>query len=403
MGQPTKLGYFGKFGGRFVPETLMAALLELETEFKLAKKDKSFVRELKRLSQTYAGRPTPLYFAKRLTDKWKGAKIYLKREDLNHTGAHKINNSLGQGLLAHRMGKKRIIAETGAGQHGVAVATVACLFGQECTVYMGREDMERQAPNVLRMNLLGTRVIPVDSGSKTLKDATNEAIRDWVTNVATTHYIIGSTVGPHPYPYIVRDFQAIIGKETKRQIKKVEKKLPHTIIACVGGGSNAMGMFYPFLNDKKVNLIGVESSGDGLTTGRHAATLSLGRPGVLHGSRSYLLQDKDGQIMMTHSIAAGLDYPGVGPEHSQLKDSGRVTYRSITDKEALKAFVELSQTEGIIPALESSFALAHAKKVARKMKKNSILIINLSGRGDKDMANSEVAKVVANISKKLSS
>ncbi len=401
MGQPTKLGYFGKFGGRFVPETLMAALLELETEFKRAKKDKSFVDELKRLSQTYAGRPTPLYYAKRLTHKWGGAKVYLKREDLNHTGAHKINNSLGQGLLAHRMGKKRIIAETGAGQHGVAVATVACLFGQACTVYMGRADMERQAPNVLRMNLLGTKVVPVDSGSKTLKDATNEAIRDWVTNVATTHYIIGSTVGPHPYPYIVRDFQSVIGQETKRQIKKVEKILPHTIIACVGGGSNAMGMFYPFVDDKKIKLIGVESSGDGLKTQRHSATLSLGRPGVLHGSLSYLLQDNDGQVMMTHTIAAGLDYPGVGPEHSQYKDSGRVEYRSITDKEALKAFVELSQAEGIIPALESSFALAHAKKVARKMKKSSILVINLSGRGDKDMANAEVAQIVSDISKKL--
>jgi tryptophan synthase beta chain len=396
LGLPNKLGYFGKYGGRFVPETLMAALLELEEEYKRTRRDKSFKTELRRLLTTYAGRPTPLYFAKRLTKKWRGAQIFLKREDLTHTGAHKINNCLGQGLLAKKMGKKRIIAETGAGQHGVAVASVACLFDQKCTIYMGRIDMERQAPNVARMNLLGAEVIPVDSGSKTLKDATNEAIRDWVTNVQTTHYIIGSTVGPHPYPLIVRYFQAVIGQETKRQIISLKKRLPDVIVACVGGGSNSLGMFHSFVNNKQVQIIGVESSGNGLNTLMHAATLNRGKPGVLHGSFSYLLQDNFGQVMATHSIAAGLDYPGVGPEHSFLKDADRVKYVSITDKEALGAFFELSETEGIIPALESSFALAYARKTARKMSPDKILIVNLSGRGDKDLANADVQRQIKN-------
>lgn len=394
MGQPNKLGYFGKFGGRYVPETLMAALLQLEEEYKLASRDPKFKRELKHLLNNYAGRPTPLYFAERITRNWKGAQIYLKREDLTHTGAHKINNCLGQGLLAKRMGKKRIIAETGAGQHGVAVATVCCLFDMNCTIYMGLEDMERQAPNVERIKLLGAKVVPVQSGSRTLKDATNEAIRDWVTNVESTHYIIGSTVGPHPYPLMVRDFQSVIGRETKKQIKKIAGRLPNAIVACVGGGSNAIGMFHEFVADKKVNLIGVESAGNGLSSNLHAATLNKGKPGILHGGFSYLLQDKNGQVMPTHSIAAGLDYPGVGPEHSQLKDSGRVSYESITDAKALEAFKELSITEGIIPALESSFALAYAKKLAPKLKKNDILIINLSGRGDKDLANRDVINLL---------
>ncbi|MCP4566605.1 MAG: tryptophan synthase subunit beta [FCB group bacterium] len=386
MGQPNKLGYFGLYGGRFVPETLIVALLDLEKEYKLARRDKSFRRELKRLLQTYAGRPTALYHAKRLTEKWKGAQIYLKREDLTHTGAHKINNCLGQGLLAVRMGRKRLIAETGAGQHGVAVATVASLFGLACTVYMGKTDMARQAPNVNRMKLLKAEVIGVGSGSKTLKDATNEAIRDWVTNVSSTHYIIGSTVGPHPYPLIVRDFQSIIGRETKAQAKRMLKKLPEVIIACVGGGSNSLGIFHDFIKETKVRLIGVETSGFGLHTGQHAATLSRGKPGVLHGSFSFLLQDKEGQIRPTHSIAAGLDYPGVGPEHSHLKSTGRAEYVTVTDKQALAAFVELSQMEGIIPALESSFALAYAKRLAPQLGRKRTIIVNLSGRGDKDMA-----------------
>ncbi|MEE9443779.1 MAG: tryptophan synthase subunit beta [candidate division Zixibacteria bacterium] len=394
MGQPNKLGYFGRFGGRYVPETLMAALMQLEEEYHLARRDPEFKNELNNLLNNYAGRPTPLYFAERITRKWKGAKIYLKREDLTHTGAHKINNCLGQGLLAKRMGKKRIIAETGAGQHGVAVATVCCLFGMDCTVYMGRQDMERQAPNVDRIKLLGAKVIPVDSGSRTLKDATNEAIRDWVTNVSSTHYIIGSTVGPHPYPLMVRDFQSVIGKETKKQIKKIAGRLPDAIVACVGGGSNAIGMFHEFVKDKEVNLFGIESAGNGLSTHLHAATLKKGKPGILHGGFSYLLQDKDGQVMPTHSIAAGLDYPGVGPEHSQMKDSGRVSYEAVTDARALEAFKELSVTEGIIPALESSFALAYAKKLAPKLSKNDILIINLSGRGDKDLANQDVINLL---------
>jgi tryptophan synthase beta chain len=386
LGQPDRLGYFGDYGGRFVPETLMSPLLDLEKAYRKAKQSQAFRKELRRLLSTYAGRPTPLYQARRLAGKWGGAKVYLKREDLAHTGAHKINNSLGQALLASKMGKTRIVAETGAGQHGVAVATVACLFGQKCTVYMGTTDMKRQAPNVLRMRLLNAEVVPVDSGSATLKDATNEAIRDWVTNVETTHYIIGSTVGPHPYPLIVRDFQAVIGRETRRQIKHLEGGLPHVIVACVGGGSNAIGIFYNFLKDRKVRLIGVESSGDGLTTMRHAATLRAGKPGVLHGSYSYLLQDRFGQVLTTHSVAAGLDYPGVGPEHSFLKDLARVEYVTVRDKEALAAFVELSETEGIIPALESSFALAYAGRIARGLGPKAIVVVNLSGRGDKDLA-----------------
>ncbi len=392
--RPNKSGYYGAYGGRFVPETLMAALLELEEQFQRARKDKSFNLELKRLMADYAGRPTPLYHATRLTKKWKGADVYLKREDLAHTGAHKINNCLGQGLLAAQMDKKRIIAETGAGQHGVAVATIAALFGQKCTVYMGHEDMIRQAPNVERMRLLRAEVLPVHSGSKTLKDATNEAIRDWVTNVEGSHYIIGSTVGPHPYPLMVRHFQSVIGIECKAQIKRRRGRLPHCIIACVGGGSNALGIFHAFVKDRAVKLIGVESAGEGLGTHLHAATLSKGRPGVLHGSFSYLLQDNNGQVQPTHSIAAGLDYPGVGPEHSYLKDEDRVEYKSVTDKEAMAAFIELTETEGIIPALESSFALAMGKKIARKMKPKSILIINLSGRGDKDLYNEDLVQYI---------
>jgi tryptophan synthase beta chain len=367
----------------------MAALLELEEQYRSAKKDKSFREECRELLDTYAGRPTPLYFARRLTEKWKGGRIYLKREDLTHTGAHKINNCLGQGLLASRMKKGRLIAETGAGQHGVAVATVACLFGMKCTIYMGNRDMDRQAPNVSRMKLLNAEVIGVDSGNRTLKDATNEAIRDWVTNFASSHYIIGSTVGPHPYPMMVRDFQSVIGIETRRQINKMLNRLPDIIVACVGGGSNALGMFHSFIRDKKVRLIGVESSGNGLQSTHHAATLRKGLPGVLHGSFSYLLQNGDGQVSPTHSVAAGLDYPGVGPEHSFLKDSERVEYVTMSDKRALAAFVELSETEGIIPALESSFALAYARKLAPTVKRQSIIVVNLSGRGDKDLANVE--------------
>ncbi len=384
MGLPNKLGYFGKFGGRFVPETLMSALLELEAEYKGAKPDKKFQAELHNLLREYSGRPTPLYRAKNLSRKW-GAKIYLKREDLNHTGAHKLNNCLGQALLAKRMGKRRVIAETGAGQHGVATATVAALFGFECTVYMGEEDIKRQRPNVQRMQLLGAKIIPVTSGTKTLKDATNEAIRDWVTNVKTTHYIIGSTVGPHPYPLLVRDFQSVIGKETKRQILVSQKRLPDYIIACVGGGSNALGMFHPFLKDMPVKFIGVESAGFGLNGKRHAASLTKGKPGILHGSYSYLLQTRDGQILPTHSMAAGLDYPGVGPEHSYLKDISRVSYVAVPDREALQSFQELCHTEGIIPALEACFALAYAKKLCQKLDRNKIVVVNLSGRGDKDL------------------
>ncbi len=382
---PDKCGHFGAYGGRYISETLMPAVMELETAYNHWKKDPAFKEELAFYLREYVGRPTPLYLAQRLSDKVGGARIYLKREDLCHTGAHKINNTIGQILLARRMGKTRIIAETGAGQHGVATATVAAMFGFPCEVYMGSEDIERQAPNVFRMKLLGTKVRSVESGSHTLKDAMNEAIRDWVTNVRDTFYIIGSVAGPHPYPMMVRDFQAVIGREARRQIKSLTGGLPDLLIACVGGGSNAMGLFYPFLEDKGVAMTGVEAAGSGLRTGKHAASITAGTPGVLHGSKTYLLQDRFGQIRHTHSVSAGLDYPGVGPEHSYLHDTGRVNYTTITDKEALRAFRELTLEEGIIPALESSHAVAYAMKAAKKMDRKSTIIVNLSGRGDKDL------------------
>jgi tryptophan synthase beta chain len=380
-------GYFEEFGGRFVPETLIPALDELEEVYLEMKDEPAFINELKSLLADYSGRPTSLYYAEQLTKHYGGAKIYLKREDLNHTGAHKINNTLGQILLARKMGKKRIIAETGAGQHGVATATVAARFNLDCEIYMGAEDIERQALNVYKMEMLGAEVIPVTSGTQTLKDATNEAIRDWVTNVEDTHYIIGSVVGPHPYPMMVRDFQRIIGDETKKQIIKKEGRLPDYILACVGGGSNAMGIFYPFVEDKEVNLIGIEASGKGIESGQHAATLSAGRVGVLHGSKSYLLQDDDGQIIPAYSISAGLDYPGVGPEHSYLKTIARVEYESATDMEAVAAFRLLSEREGIIPALESAHALSYLEKLAPELEQDQIIVVNLSGRGDKDINN----------------
>jgi len=380
-------GYFKEFGGRFVPETLMPALDELEEVYLEMKDDPDFVNELKSLLADYSGRPTSLYYAEQLTSYYGGAKIYLKREDLNHTGAHKINNTLGQILLARKMGKKRIIAETGAGQHGVATATVAARFNLECEIYMGAEDIERQALNVYKMEMLGAEVIPVTSGTQTLKDATNEAIRDWVTNVEDTHYIIGSVVGPHPYPEMVRDFQRIIGDECREQIKEKEGRLPDYILACVGGGSNAMGIFYPFVDDQEVNLIGIEASGKGIDSGQHAATLSAGRVGVLHGSKSYLLQDDDGQVIPAYSISAGLDYPGVGPEHSYLKSINRVAYQAATDMEAVAAFKLLSEKEGIIPALESSHALSYLEKLAPELAEDQIIVVNLSGRGDKDINN----------------
>ncbi len=382
---PDERGHFGRFGGRYVPEILIPALDELAQTYAKYRDDKEFVSELDYYFREYVGRPTPLYFAERLTSDLGGAKVYLKREDLCHTGAHKLNNVMGQILLARRMGKPRIIAETGAGQHGVATATACALFGLQCHVYMGVEDMERQALNVFRMRLLGAEVVPVTSGTQTLKDATSEAIRDWVTNVRDTHYIIGSVVGPHPYPMMVRDFQSVIGRETKQQILEKEGRLPDYAMACVGGGSNAMGMFYPFASEEGVKLIGVEAAGEGVDTDRHCATLSLGSPGVLHGSMSYLLQDDDGQVQLTHSISAGLDYPGVGPEHSHLKDSGRATYVHITDSEALDAFQLLSRTEGIIPALESAHAIAYARKFVPSLGKNQVVVICLSGRGDKDV------------------
>ena len=380
-----KQGYFGNYGGRFVPETLVPALDELTAAYRAIQNDASFWREFELLCHDYAGRPTPLYFAERLTEKGGGAKILLKREDLTHTGAHKINNALGQILLAKKLGKKRIIAETGAGQHGVATAAVSARMGLECVIYMGEEDIERQKLNVFRMRLMGAEVRPVSSGSRTLKDAINEAFRDWVSNIKNTHYLICSVVGPHPYPAMVRDFQAIIGKETREQMLREYKRLPDYVVACVGGGSNSMGIFYPFLNDKEVRLIGVEAAGRGLETGKHAASLMAGSLGVLHGAKSYVLQDKDGQILETHSISAGLDYPGVGPEHSYLKDSGRATYVSVTDKEALDGFQMLCHSEGIIPALESSHAVAHAVKLAGTLTNDRIIVINLSGRGDKDL------------------
>jgi len=382
---PDIRGHFGAYGGRFVAETLMPLVLDLERAYETAKRDPAFQTELDGLLKHYVGRPSPLYFAARLTEKLGGAKIYLKREDLNHTGAHKINNCLGQILLALRMGKTRIIAETGAGQHGVATATVAARFGLPCIVYMGEVDIERQKPNVFRMQLLGTEVRPVKSGSRTLKDAMNEALRDWVANVNDTFYIIGSAAGPHPYPAMVRDFQTVIGNETRAQMLEREGRLPDLIAACVGGGSNAIGMFHPFLNDPEVEIHGVEAAGDGADTQRHAATLSKGTPGVLHGARSYLLQDRDGQVLEAHSISAGLDYPGVGPEHSWLKDQGRVKYFSVTDKEALDAFMALSKLEGITPALESAHAIAHIMRRAPAMAKDKLIAICLSGRGDKDV------------------
>lgn len=394
--RPDSAGYFGEFGGRFVPETLMAALDELTRAYLHAKEDPFFQKELNQYLHSYAGRPTPLYYAENLSRHYGKIKIYLKREDLTHTGAHKINNALGQVLLARRMGKKRIIAETGAGQHGVATATAAACFGLPCEVYMGEEDVSRQKSNVYRMELLGAKVIPVSSGSRTLKDAINEAIRDWVTNVETTHYVIGSVVGPHPYPMMVRDFQSVIGREVREQILQIEGKLPDVILACVGGGSNAMGIFHEFYEDKNVRFVGVEAGGRGLKTSRHAASITAGSKGVLHGSLSFLLQDKNGQILETHSVSAGLDYPGVGPEHSFYKEQGRAEYAAVEDKEALSAFHLLARLEGILPALEPSHALAYLPKLARQILPNSIVVVNLSGRGDKDM------EIVRGISKRMS-
>jgi len=382
---PDKMGHFGEFGGRFVPETLIPALDELTAVYDSVRNDPEFHKELDYYLKDYIGRPVPLYFAERITEELGGAKIYIKREDLCHTGAHKMNNTMGQILLTKRMNKPRVIAETGAGQHGVATATACALFGFKCEVYMGEEDIHRQALNVFRMRLLGANVISVTSGTRTLKDAMNEAMRDWVTNVRDTHYIIGSVAGPHPYPMMVRDFQSVIGKETRVQILEKEGRLPDYIIACVGGGSNAMGIFYPFVGDSEVKLVGVEAAGRGIATGEHAATLVAGSPGVLHGASSYLLQDKDGQVMSTHSISAGLDYPGVGPEHSYFKETGRAEYVAITDDEALDAFQWLARKEGIIPALESSHAVAQAKKLAPTLGKDQIIVVNLSGRGDKDV------------------
>ena len=375
--------HYGNYGGQFVPETLMHPLEELEAAYTAAQRDPSFQLEFDQLLRHYSGRPTALYFAERLTKAWRGAKIYLKREDLNHTGAHKINNCLGQGLLARRMGKKRIIAETGAGQHGVATATVCALLGMECDIYMGEEDIRRQELNVFRMKLLGARVIPVSAGSKTLKDAINESMRDWVTNVRTTYYMLGSVLGPHPYPLMVRDFQSVIGREVRAQILEKEGRLPDVLVACVGGGSNAIGLFYDFVEDNQIQMIGVEAGGRGPKLGEHAARFSGGRPGVLHGTFSYILQDADGQVVPTHSVSAGLDYPAVGPEHAELHDKGRVVYTSVTDGEALDAFHELSRMEGIIPALESSHAVAWTKKLM--LPSTRVVVINLSGRGDKDV------------------
>jgi len=383
---PDSSGKYGAYGGKFVPETLISALEQLETSYIILKNDKDFVLEYNQLQHDYNGRPTPLTFAKRLTEHFGKANIYLKREDLCHTGAHKLNNALGQILIAKNLGKKRIIAETGAGQHGVATATVCAKFGLQCVVYMGETDIERQKPNVFRMKLLGAEVRPVSSGSRTLKDATNEAIRDWVTNVNDTHYIIGSVVGPHPYPMIVRDFQSIIGIESKEQILKAENRLPDYIVACVGGGSNAMGIFYPFITDQDVKLIGIEAAGFGTDTDKHCATLTLGEPGIFQGMNTYLLQDSYGQVSEVHSISAGLDYPGVGPEHSFLKDIQRVQYHSATDDEALKGIDLLTKLEGILPALESAHAIAHLNTLLPKTNKGEIVLINVSGRGDKDLA-----------------
>ncbi len=383
--QPDERGHFGRFGGRFVPETLISALQDLERAYETTKLDTEFQKELQFLLRDYVGRPTPLYFARQLTRKYGRGKIFLKREDLCHTGAHKINNTVGQILLAKHLGKSRIIAETGAGQHGVATATVAAMMGLECAVYMGTEDMARQEINVTRMRLLGAEVIPVSSGTRTLKDATNEALRDWVTTVRTTFYVIGSVVGPHPYPMIVRDFQSVIGRETKEQMHALHGRLPDYLVACVGGGSNSIGLFSDFLGDHDVKMIGVEAAGLGIQTGHHAATLTSGSPGVLHGSYSYVLQDADGQITPAHSISAGLDYPGVGPEHSYLRDTGRVTYVSVTDDEALRAGLDATRIEGILPALESSHALAYLEKLMPQTKSDNLIVVNLSGRGEKDL------------------
>lgn len=385
---PDPRGRFGPYGGRYVPETLIPALEEVEAAYREAKKDPAFLEELDHYLRTFAGRPTPLFYARRLTEHWGGAQVYLKREDLLHTGAHKINNTLGQALLARRMGKKRVIAETGAGQHGVSVATVAALFGMECVVYMGEEDVRRQALNVFRMRLLGAEVRPVAAGSRTLKDATNEAIRDWITHVRTTFYILGSVVGPHPYPMMVRDFQSVIGEEVKAQSLELFGRYPDALIAAVGGGSNAIGLFAPFAylpEGQRPRLIGVEAAGEGLSTGRHAASIGAGKRGVLHGSYMYLLYDHDGQITPAHSVSAGLDYPGVGPEHSYFADQGVAEYVSVTDEEALEGFKLLARLEGIIPALESAHAVAHAAKVVPEMDKDQIVVLNLSGRGDKDV------------------
>jgi tryptophan synthase beta chain len=382
---PDSAGHFGPYGGVFVAETLVHALDELRAAYGRYSKDAEFIAEFAYELEHYVGRPSPIYHAKRLSEKFGGAQIYIKREDLNHTGAHKINNTIGQALLARRMGKRRVIAETGAGMHGVAAATVAARYGMECVVYMGAEDVKRQVQNVYRMKLLGAAVVPVDSGSKTLKDALNEAMRDWVTHVEDTFYIIGTVAGPHPYPMMVRDFQSVIGKECIEQMPRLAGRQPDAVIACVGGGSNAMGIFHPYIAHERVRLIGVEAGGFGLATGRHAASLCAGKPGVLHGNRTYLLQDENGQIVETHSISAGLDYPGVGPEHAWLKDSGRAEYVTIDDAEALAAFHDLCRLEGIIPALESAHALAYAGKLARTLPRDGILLVNLSGRGDKDM------------------
>jgi len=385
MQVPDQLGRFGAFGGRYVPETLMNALIELDEAYRTFSKDPGFVQEVRTLLNEYAGRPSRLYYAARLTEHLGGAKIYLKREDLNHTGAHKINNAIGQAVLAKRMGKKKVIAETGAGQHGVATATVAALLGLECKVFMGEEDTKRQQLNVFRMNLLGAEVVPVVSGTRTLKDACNETLRYWVSHVQDTFYILGSVTGPHPYPMMVRDFQRVIGDEAREQILAKEGRLPDAVIACVGGGSNAMGIFYPFVDDESVRLIGVEAAGRGIDTGEHAATMTKGSPGVFQGSLSYVLQDEFGQVLPAHSISAGLDYPGIGPEHAYLKETGRAEYVPITDQEALDALQLLSRTEGIIPALESSHAIAHTLKVAPTMGKDQIIVVSLSGRGDKDV------------------
>jgi tryptophan synthase beta chain len=382
---PDRSGHFGKYGGVFVAETLIEALDQLKAAYARYQNDPEFLAEFAYELKHYVGRPNPVYHARRWSEHFGGAQVYLKREDLNHTGAHKINNVIGQALLARRMGKPRVIAETGAGMHGVAAATIAARYGMECVVYMGVEDVKRQVQNVYRMKLLGASVVPVESGSRTLKDALNEAMRDWVTNVENTFYIIGTVAGPHPYPMMVRDFQSVIGREAREQMQELAGRQPDALVACVGGGSNAMGLFYPYIADEKVRLIGVEAAGRGLESGKHAATLCTGKPGVLHGNRTYLLQDENGQIIETHSVSAGLDYPGVGPEHAWLKDSGRAEYVAVTDEDALQAFHDLCRLEGIIPALESAHALAYAAKMAPRMKKDQMLLINLSGRGDKDM------------------